>query len=184
MFSENQKISLRQTYRLFVFDLLGVGTLLLPTQIAGLCGNDGIFCILFGGMLGFDYLLLLGAALKKMRMDVLTYTKKYLAGWLRMPLLVGLILYSLLFAGFCCNVFANLIQNSLIPEESFALILLLILLVSGYAVSGGMESRARVYEILFLFVLIPLVIMLAAAAKDVEPTFLLPLFTFRIGNLW
>ena len=184
MFSENQKISLRQTYRLFVFDLLGVGTLLLPTQIAGLCGNDGIFCILFGGMLGFDYLLLLGAALKKMRMDVLTYTKKYLAGWLRMPLLVGLILYSLLFAGFCSNVFANLIQNSLIPEESFALILLLILLVSGYAVSGGMESRARVYEILFLFVLIPLVIMLAAAAKDVEPTFLLPLFTFRIGNLW
>ena len=73
MFSENQKISLRQTYRLFVFDLLGVGTLLLPTQLARLCGNDGIICILFGGILGFGYLFLLGAALKKMRMDVLEY---------------------------------------------------------------------------------------------------------------
>lgn len=184
MFSENQKISLRQTYRLFVFDLLGVGTLLLPTQLAGLCGNDGIFCILFGGILGFVYLLLLGAALKKMRMDVLEYTKKHMHGWSRKVLLLYLVLYSLLFAGFCSNVFVNLIQNSLIPEESFALILLLILLVSGYAVSGGMESRARVYEILFLFVLFPLVVMLAAAAKDVEPVFWLPLFTFQIGNLW
>lgn len=184
MFSENQKISLRQTYRLFVFDLLGVGTLLLPTQLARLCGNDGIFCILFGGILGFGYLFLLGAALKKMRMDVLEYTKKHMHGWSRKVLLLYLVLYSLLFAGFCSNVFVNLIQNSLIPEESFALILLLILLVSGYAVSGGMESRARVYEILFLFVLFPLVVMLAAAAKDVEPVFWLPLFTFRIGNLW
>lgn len=184
MFSENQKISLRQTYRLFVFDLLGVGTLLLPTQLARLCGNDGIFCILFGGILGLGYLFLLGAALKKMRMDFLEYTKKHMSGWSRKVLLLYLVLYSLLFAGFCSNVFANLIQNSLIPEESFALILLLILFVSGYAVSGGMESRARVYEILFLFVLIPLVVMLAAAAKDVEPAFWLPLFTFRIGNLW
>ena len=184
MFSENQKISLRQTYRLFVFDLLGVGTLLLPTQLARLCGNDGIICILFGGILGFGYLFLLGAALKKMRMDVLEYTKKHMHGWSRKVLLLYLVLYSLLFAGFCSNVFVNLIQNSLIPEESFALILLLILLVSGYAVSGGMESRARVYEILFLFVLFPLVVMLAAAAKDVEPVFWLPLFTFQIGNLW
>ena len=184
MFSENQKISLRQTYRLFVFDLLGVGTLLLPTQLARLCGNDGIFCILFGGILGFGYLFLLGAALKKMRMDFLEYTKKHMQGWIRKVLLLYLVLYSLLFAGFCSNVFANLIQYSLIPEESYALILLLILLVSAYAVSGGMESRARVYEILFLFVLLPLVIMLVAAAKDVEPSFWLPLFTFQIGDFW
>ena len=113
-----------------MFDLLGVGTLLLPTQLAGLCGNDGIFCILFGGILGFGYLLLLGAALKKMRMDFLSYTKQYLIGWLRKPLLICLILYSLAFAGFCGNVFANLIQNSLIPEESFALILALVMALS------------------------------------------------------
>ena len=184
MFSENQKISLRQTYRLFVFDLLGVGTLLLPTQLARLCGNDGIFCILFGGILGFGYLFLLGAALKRMRMDFLEYTKKHMQGWIRKVLLLYLVLYSLLFAGFCSNIFANLIQYSLIPEESYALILMLILLVSAYAVSGGMESRARVYEILFLFVLLPLVIMLVAAAKDVEPSFWLPLFTFQIGDFW
>ena len=107
MFSENQKISLRQTYRLFVFDLLGVGTLLLPTQLARLCGNDGIFCILFGGILGFGYLFLLGAALKKMRMDFLEYTKKHMQGWLRKVLLLYLVLYSLLFAGFCSNIFAE-----------------------------------------------------------------------------
>lgn len=184
MFSENQKISLRQTYRLFVFDLLGVGTLLLPTQLAGLCGNDGIWCILFGGLLGWGYLLLLGATLKNMKTDMLTFLKQRMPGWIQKLLLILLIVYSLAIAGFCSYVFTTLIRRSLVSEESFVLILALILLVSGYAVSGGMESRSRVYEILFLFVLIPLVIMLAAAAKDVEPSLLLPLFTFQKANLW
>lgn len=184
MFSENRKISLRQTYRLFVFDLLGVGTLLLPTQLAGSCGTDGIWCILLGGAFGFLYLLLLGRTLKVMRMDVLTYTRLHLADGLRKGLLLYLIVYSILFGGFCSYVFAELIQKSLIPEESFVLILGLLVVVSAYAVSGGMESRARVYEILFWFVLIPLVVMLFAAARDVEPSFWLPLFTAEAGNLW
>lgn len=35
MFSSNEKISGRQAFRLLVFDLLGLGTLLIPTAVAG-----------------------------------------------------------------------------------------------------------------------------------------------------
>ena len=45
MFSSNEKISGRQAFRLLVFDLLGLGTLLIPAAVAGFCGRDGIFCI-------------------------------------------------------------------------------------------------------------------------------------------
>ena len=48
MFSSNEKISGRQAFRLLVFDLLGLGTLLIPTAVAGFCGRDGIFCIIAG----------------------------------------------------------------------------------------------------------------------------------------
>ena len=34
MFAENGKISYRQLRRLYVFNLLGVGTLVIPTEIA------------------------------------------------------------------------------------------------------------------------------------------------------
>ena len=43
MFSSNEKISGRQAFRLLVFDLLGLGTLLIPTAVADFCGRDGIF---------------------------------------------------------------------------------------------------------------------------------------------
>ena len=35
MFSSNEKISGRQAFRLLVFDLLGLGTLLIPAAVAG-----------------------------------------------------------------------------------------------------------------------------------------------------
>ena len=44
MFAENGKISYRQLRRLYVFNLLGVGTLVIPTEIA-LLGKYGFGCI-------------------------------------------------------------------------------------------------------------------------------------------
>ena len=61
MYVENEKISDRQTFRLFVFDLLGIATLLLPPYLAKLTGVDGIFAILLGGTSGYIYLRYLPA---------------------------------------------------------------------------------------------------------------------------
>ncbi len=59
MFSSNEKISGRQAFRLLVFDLLGLGTLLIPAAVAGFCGRDGIFCIIVGTVLDFYFYRLL-----------------------------------------------------------------------------------------------------------------------------
>ena len=45
MYADNGKISNRQTFRLYVFDLMGISTLLIPPYLAKLSGNDGIFAI-------------------------------------------------------------------------------------------------------------------------------------------
>ena len=66
MFSSNEKISGRQAFRLLVFDLLGLGTLLIPAAVAGFCGRDGIFCIIVGTVLGRMYCSQLGTALREM----------------------------------------------------------------------------------------------------------------------
>lgn len=162
MFSGNGQISIRQTYRLLLFDLIGVGTLLLPTVLADLCGGAGIWCIILGTVLAYLYLLILACAIKKMNTDLLTYLKKY--KWIIAILGIN----AVLMAGMCGYVFTELVRQELVPDEDYKLVLALILLVSAYAVIGGMESRARVYEVLFWFVIIPLIIMLVVAAKDIK----------------
>lgn len=169
MYVENGKISNRQTLRLFVFDLMGIATLLIPPYLANLCGVDGIFAILVGMILGFAYLFYLGWIMKHMQMDVNSYLNHYTRPVVRSAALIFVMLHSILTAGFCGYVFARLMQYSLIQEKSFFLVLLVIMVVAAYAVSGGIESRARVYEVLFWFVLIPYVAMMLASVKNFEP---------------
>ncbi len=49
MFSDNNRISTRQVFRLFVFDFIGMSTLVLPGVLAQMTGCDGLFAILLGG---------------------------------------------------------------------------------------------------------------------------------------
>ena len=50
MFSNNNRISTRQVFRLFVFDFVGESTLILPSQLAAFAGNDGLASIVLGGI--------------------------------------------------------------------------------------------------------------------------------------
>lgn len=168
MYIENGKISSRQTLRLFVFDLMGIATLLIPPYLARLCGVDGIFAVLLGTLAGFVYLFYLGWIMKHMQMDLKSYLSYQVTPVVRSIALVFVMVHSILTAGFCGYVFAKLMQYSLIQESSFPLVLAVIIVVAAYAVSGGIESRARVYEILFWFVLIPYVVMMFASIKNFE----------------
>mgnify|MGYP003200685672 FL=1 len=53
---------------------------------------------------------------------------------------------------------------------------MLILLLAFYGMAGGIEGRARVYEMLFWFLMIPLFLMLFAACREVKPAYWSPVF--------
>ena len=55
MFSENDKISKRQLFRLLFIDFLGGSSLLIPTYLAGVAGTWGILCNLTGSAMGLLY---------------------------------------------------------------------------------------------------------------------------------
>lgn len=184
MYVNNGKISSRQTFRLYVFDLMGIATLLLPPYLAKLCGADGIWAILLGTATGFLYLIYLGWIMKHMKTDLITYLREEVGGVIRMLILLCVFLHSVFTAGFCSYIFANLMQYSLVKNTDFSLVLLVIVLVAAYAVSGGIESRARVYEVLFWLVLVPYIVMMLASIRDFEFSNINELFTVEIGELW
>ena len=183
MFSNNNRISTRQVFRLFVFDFVGESTLILPSQLAAFAGNDGLASIVLGGIMGSLYLWYLAYVLKKMETDLVTYMERILPAWMKKIFLVLLLVYFTGMSGYGAYIFSDVIQKGLIAGESFPLILILVLLTAGYAVCGGIESRARVYEILFVVLFVLLAVMLLIAAGDLEMEYLYGFFQADTGSV-
>lgn len=176
MFSENNQISGRQVFRLLTYDFLGMGTLLLPTMLADTAGRDGIFCILAGILATFLYLKLLRYLLKGMKTSYPDFLKQKCGKICGYVLWGGYFLYFILMASYTAYLFSTLMLNGLVENISFYLVLLLILLLAFYGMAGGIEGRARVYEMLFWFLMIPLFLMLFAACREVKPVYWSPVF--------
>ena len=88
----------------------------------------------------------------------------------------GYFLYFILMASYTAYLFSTLMLNGLVENVSFYLVLMLILLLAFYGMAGGIEGRARVYEMLFWFLMIPLFLMLFAACREVKPAYWSPVF--------
>jgi hypothetical protein len=192
MYSEKKTISRRQTYRLFVFDFLGISTLILPQFLAGETGVYGGISILAAWALGTVYLCYLVWCRRRMGTDLVTFlsrpakqlpgqehlvpgrtkqmsdTTSQLPGLTKRLFGMFLAVLHTAAAGFTGAVIAGMVRQSLIREESYALVLFLVFLAAAYAIAGDITDRARVYEVLFWFVTAPLVVMLLVAAKEID----------------
>lgn len=170
-FAQNESISPRQLYRLYVFNLLGVGTLVLPNNLAKL-GKYGFISIALGVFMAWLFMWIV-SEVRERRKNIYdrSFDKTKYAKMLIYDLIIAI--YELSQAAFLAWIFVKLIRDSLIPDESFTAVLLVIMAVCAYALSGGVECRARVYEVVFFFVLIPLAAMLLFAISDVRFDYLM-----------
>ena len=162
MFSNNSQISIRQIRRL------------LPGMLAGAAGTDGIFCIGAGALLALAYLGLLGRVLKQMKGSLYQYLKEVLGGFLRDVVMLFFLFFFLLLGAFVLYQLTGLVRSWLLPEGSYSLISVLILLLAAYGTIRGIEGRARIYEILFWFLLAPLLLMLLFALRGANPDYWTP----------
>ncbi len=183
MFSNNNRISTRQVFRLFVFDFIGMSTLVLPAKLAGTSGCDGVFAIVVGGMLASLYLWYLAWIMRRMDSDLITYVRQSLPRWGALVMLCFFAAYCILEASYGAYIFADVMKKGLIGGESYTLLLLLILAVAAYAIQSGIESRARVYEILFWVLFVPLFLLLWIAASDVNTVYLHSFFEAPVTNV-
>ena len=170
-FAQNESISPRQLYRLYVFNLLGVGTLVLPNNLAKL-GKYGFISIALGVFMAWLFMWIV-SDVRERRKTIYdrSFDKTKYAKILIYDLIIAI--YELSQAAFLAWIFVKLIRDSLIPDESFTVVLLVIMAVCAYALSGGVECRARVYEVVFFFVLIPLATMLLFTLSDVRLDYLM-----------
>lgn len=182
MYAKNNQISGRQATRLLLFDLLGYSALLVPQALSKTAGRDGIFSIFLGVAVGFGYLWILRNVISRMQGSYTASLDGVFGKTIGTGLKVVYLIYFLLLAGRVASVFAELVVKELLEKE-FSLILLLIMGLVYYGVSGGIEGRARVYEILFWILLIPLFLMMLLGLPAVDTDYWLPIGMESLNGL-
>ncbi len=166
LFADNHKISLRQIRRSMTLELFGLSSLMLPGYLAKESGILGVAALGIGACTAF---FLLG--LWEHLADRGAFTD---FGRNRKPLLHR-ILSVCAGAGMSgIAVFTLFMLTSLLDEHlmgtSYVPVILLSLTAAGiFGLTRGLETRVRVYEILFYFLLIPLVLILILACVNVNP---------------
>lgn len=79
MFSDNNRISGRQAFRILTYDLLGAGSLLVPGILANRAGCDGIFSIGLAVVFALFYVKVLSGVLADKKQDTFgTYLERRL----------------------------------------------------------------------------------------------------------
>lgn len=182
MWAENNQISKRQIFRLLVVDLLAISTLILPGTLAEQAGNDGFFCIIVGGILGFLFWKIIASIQKNMKTDYGTFLEEQFGSVLGKLVQLGYVIYFFVVAAYIAYLFTTLILSNLLKEESFHLVLAILVLLLFYMTTAGIEGRARIFEILFWVLLVPLCFMLFFSFGNVDTDYWTPIFMAGARN--
>lgn len=183
MISFNDKISLRQFQILLVLNLLGTNIIVLPRKVSIFALEDSPLAIIIGIFLACIsmYLIIKASGLYERK----TFTE-LLSLVFNKPIAKLIILLFILkiicTIGLELRVFTEMVNEVMLNKTPMNLIGIIMLLTSGLMASKGLESRARVAEILFLFVFVFIFIIFIICFYNTDFTNLLPIFKNPLPN--
>lgn len=189
-FASNGKVSIRQMSRMMFLELFGLGTLVLPGPLAKICQTDGVFAILSAAAIWSVILhCVCGRTMVKTQNEQPEKRKKGISANQasdesktngKVEKKVKAVFQILFFAaagGFLFYMITSLVERQLLDSNYLWIIVATIFFAGGYGIMKGIECRARIYEILFWILMIPLGIILLIALWNVHPDYWLPVFS-------
>lgn len=175
MFSNNNRISLRQLKRLIILDMFSISCILIVPVATRFGNTDGIFLILISAIIAFLYGLFMIYIFHHIGEDFFDYAKKCvgkIGSFVIAVFYILKLLYSLIILS---SYFSTIIQRTLLVDTSHKIILAAIIFIGAYEGYLGMEERGRIAELLFWIVLIPFSIFLFQGLFKIDITNLTPL---------
>lgn len=184
MFSENDKISIRQLQALLILDLFGTGVVTLPRQTVNAAGNDAYIAVLLGSIIMAVFTLVFTTLGQR-------YTDKTVVEISQMlltrpiGLLISLVLAVkiMIGAGLELRIFCEMIGQSMLFRTPIFVTALAMLLICGYVSAIGYECRARTGEILFVFVFVPFLILMLLAVFTADYSNLRPVLSHSTSDI-
>ncbi|MCL2404830.1 MAG: Ger(x)C family spore germination protein [Defluviitaleaceae bacterium] len=178
MLSINEKISLRQLQALIIISAMGTGVIVLPRRVAEYAGSDGWMMVL--GLMVLA--MLIGALVATAARLRPTNTFIESTGhFLTRPVayFLGIVLWAKLVfsAGLELRAFLLVVHEVLLRHTPIPVTGATMLILATYAAIKGIETRARVAEVLLMLMIIPFALLLVLALMDTDWSNLQPVLT-------
>ncbi|MDO4553533.1 MAG: GerAB/ArcD/ProY family transporter [Lachnospiraceae bacterium] len=163
-----EKISKRQFQRMVMIELFSMTSMILPSLVVRSSGKGGLTPMLYGAaaaiLLAAYYLWLGEGFLESYETEISILPGKWFSGIYTLLYCVRFFIRGL----FLMILFSALIQSVLLPKQSIGLILFPVLLISYYAARKNLSVRARLLEMLFYYIFVPLIFVLILALFQVN----------------
>jgi len=184
MFSLNDKISIRQMQILLIIEIFGAGIIMLPRKAAEYAGQDAWLAIAIATAMALCAAYLMTSAGRLYPRDSFVSAASRLLSKPAGKFIGVIFTLKLLFnCAFEIRIFGGILRQTLLPHTPFAVISGAVIAVSAYAAAKGYEARARLAQILFPIIFIPVVFVFLLGLMDVDITNLAPVFAVKPVNL-
>ncbi len=173
MFSTNQKISRRQVKRMLILDMFSVSFLMIPYIAVRGNGEKGLISLIIGCIFAIIYGTIMYYCGRQLQGEsYMSYSRKSIG---RIGTILFGILYFIKFLMvylFAVTLFIYIVGHTLLMETNPKVILVTLLILSGYGGIQELQKKARFAECIYYIVLVPIVIYL-----------LLGIFRVDVANL-
>ncbi len=180
MFFENGRISAQQIFRMAVVEFLGITIVTVPLITGKMCGRDGLIAIFLSGASAILYVLLVLKLCEKMSDSLLEELDK--KGYKKTGKIIAGVLGGKYLASMVVSMFllSNMVRQLLLSCYRSYIVVIPMALLLLYSLTMNVESRARFYETIYYFVVIPAIIVILISCRKCDRWNITPLF---MGNI-
>ena len=183
-FALNNKISLRQLQALLFLEIFGFGVTALPRRVAESAGQDGWASVLVAIALIIPMVMIISHITKLARgMSFHDFACSVITKPLGIVISLVFCARLVLMAAFNLRIFAEITRQTMLPATPFAVIFVSVLMLAAYGAAKGIETRARMAEILILVGLLPLIFVFGISGRDIDITNLAPVMVAPFENI-
>ncbi|MBR3599566.1 MAG: GerAB/ArcD/ProY family transporter [Lachnospiraceae bacterium] len=166
MYTQNNMISVRQCFRTGILENITLGMVVIPYVAVNLAGKWHFPAMLIGLLMGGVYMAVMYALSKSVTKDTLENLKnlKGVGG------AIG-ILYSIRFLiriGIVLYFFGKTMQEYLLQSYNLWVIIIAFVLVCGYGAARDIEKRGRMLELLFPWMVVPIILVAVFAISNIN----------------
>lgn len=163
---ENKMISQNQTFRMGILENITLGMVVIPYATVNLAGKWHFAALLLGLGLTAVYMVIIYSLSIRLPRD---FQRKLTDGGLLGR--SASLLYSLRFiirAGLIMLFFGKTIQEFLLQSYSLWIIIIVFALVCGYGASRDIEKRGRLLELLYPWMIIPIILVAVFSISSID----------------
>jgi len=164
---DNGKLSERQVFRIGVIENIAVGIVLLPFVAINIAGKMHVWALLTGVIFTFIYAAIMYGYSKCFPEGMIQALNDNMGLFGKLLELIYVFRY-IIKAALILLFFGSIIQEYMLRSYNIWVIVIPFILICGYGASRDIEKRGRLIELLFWWMIVPLIMVAVFAISNVD----------------